>query len=50
MKGKSILGSNMTKGVKEVLGTCVSMGVTIDDQDPRDVQRLIDQGDYKVGD
>jgi large subunit ribosomal protein L11 len=49
MKGKNILGGSLAQGVKEVLGTCVSMGVTIDDLDPRDVQRLIDQGEYKIG-
>ena len=49
MKGKSILGGTLARGIKEVLGTCVSMGVTIDNQDPRDVQRLIDQGEYDIG-
>jgi large subunit ribosomal protein L11 len=50
MKGQSILGRTMQQSVKEILGTCVSMGVTVDDQDPRDVQRLIDEGKYKLDD
>jgi large subunit ribosomal protein L11 len=48
MKGQSILGNSLKDSVKEILGTCVSMGITIDGQDPRDVQRLIDEGKYKV--
>lgn len=48
MKGQSILGKTLKDSVKEVLGTCVSMGVTVDGQDPRDIQRLIDSDKYKV--
>lgn len=46
MKGQTILGSTMKQAVKEILGTCVSMGVTVENQDPRDVQRSIDEGKY----
>ena len=39
--------ANTLKGmVKEVLGTCVSMGVTIDDNDPREMQKQIDDGEW----
>ena len=48
MKSKSILGRTIEQSVKEVLGTCVSMGVTVNDKDPRDIQQLIDQGEYKI--
>ncbi len=34
--------------VKEVLGTCVSVGCTVDGQDPRDVQKKIDSGEITV--
>jgi large subunit ribosomal protein L11 len=50
MKSKSILGRTMEQSVKEVLGTCMSMGVTVDNKDPRDIQRLIDSGEYKISD
>ncbi|WP_455393031.1 50S ribosomal protein L11 [[Eubacterium] cellulosolvens] len=50
MKSKSILGRTVTQSVKEVLGTCVSMGVTVEAKDPRDIQQLIDQGNYKITD
>ncbi len=31
---------------KEVLGTCVSMGITVDGRDPRDVQKEISDGKW----
>merc|ERR1711920_326976 len=35
--------------VKEVLGTCVSIGCSIDGKSPKDVQAAIDSGDVDVG-
>jgi len=32
--------------VKEVLGTCVSVGVTVEGKDPREVQKEVDRGVY----
>lgn len=34
--------------VKEILGTCVSIGCTVDGKDPRDIQKEIDQGTIEV--
>ena len=34
--------------VKEILGTCVSVGCTVEGQDPRDVQKQIDEGEIDV--
>jgi large subunit ribosomal protein L12e len=34
--------------VKEVLGTCVSLGCTIDGKGAKEVQSLIDQGEIDV--
>jgi len=31
---------------KEILGTCVSMGITVDGRDPRDVQKEISEGKW----
>ena len=43
-------GTSLAKGtkstVKEILGTCVSMGVTVDGKNPREVQREIDEGKH----
>lgn len=43
-KENDLLGSSLANRVKSVLGTCVSMGVTIDGMDPRTVQQEIDDG------
>ncbi|MDO8124659.1 MAG: 50S ribosomal protein L11 [Candidatus Hermodarchaeota archaeon] len=43
-KEADLLGSSRRNQVKSVLGTCVSMGVTIDGKDARTVQQEIDQG------
>merc|ERR1719486_1409198 len=32
--------------VKEILGTCMSIGCTVDKKSPRDVQREIDDGEH----
>jgi large subunit ribosomal protein L11 len=31
---------------KEVLGTCISMGITVDGRDPREVQKEISEGKW----
>ena len=47
MKGRS-MSASFQGIVKEILGTCVSVGCTIDGKDPRDVQAAIDAGEIKV--
>ena len=37
-----------TGTVKEVLGTCVSLGCTIDGKSPKELQQLIDQGEIDI--
>ena len=34
----------LTGTVKEILGTCVSVGCTVDGEDPREIQGKIDEG------
>ncbi|ENN96347.1 50S ribosomal protein L11P [Methanocaldococcus villosus KIN24-T80] len=46
MKRKSMLSYTLKDAVKEVLGTCGSMGVTVEGKDPKEVQKEIDQGVY----
>ena len=46
MKENDLLGETLKWKVKEVLGTCVSMGVTVEGLDPRDMQREIAKGRY----
>jgi large subunit ribosomal protein L11 len=46
VKADDVLGRDLKAAVKEVLGTGVSMGVTIEGKDPRTVQQEIDDGKY----
>ena len=46
VKGTELLAKNLKAAVKEVLGSCVSMGATVEDKDPREVQREIDEGKH----
>lgn len=46
VKGDQVLARNLKAAVKEILGSCVSMGVTVNGKDPKDVQEDIDQGKY----
>ena len=47
MSEKSL--SRELKGtVKEVLGTCVAVGITVDGKSPKDVQKEIDSGKHKI--
>ena len=43
-KGDTMLSYDLAGRVKEVLGTCVSMGVRVEGKDPREIQREIDKG------
>ena len=46
VKGAELLAKNPKTAVKEVLGSCLSMGVTVEDKDPREVQKEIDEGKH----
>ncbi|NIU38496.1 50S ribosomal protein L11 [Candidatus Bathyarchaeota archaeon] len=46
VKGDQVLARNRKAAIKEILGSCVSMGVTVEGKDPKDVQGEIDQGKY----
>jgi len=43
-KRPALLSRELKAAVKEVLGSCVSMGVTVEGKDPREVQREVDEG------
>ena len=47
MKRPQLLSQTLKSAAKEMLGTCVSMGVTVEGKDPREVQREIDEGSYE---
>lgn len=46
MKFDSLLANDYKAGVKEVMGTCVSMGLSVDGKDPRQAQKDVDAGVY----
>jgi len=46
MKQVELLAPNIKRAVKEILGTCVSMGVTVEGKDPKEVQKEIDEGKH----
>ncbi len=46
MKKDSMLGKSKKERFKEVVGTCVSMGVTVDNKEPKQVIKEIEAGGY----
>ena len=47
IKRAELLARDLKDAAKEMLGTCVSMGVTVEGKDPREVQKEIDEGKYE---
>ena len=47
IKRAELLAQTLKSAAKEVLGSCVSMGVTVEGKDPREVQKEIDEGKYE---
>ncbi|MFQ3294451.1 MAG: large subunit ribosomal protein L11 [Halobacteriales archaeon] len=45
-KHPDLLSYELTDAAKEVVGTCTSLGVTIEGENPRDFKVKIDAGDY----
>lgn len=48
MKMESMLSTNLKSAVLEVIWSCVSLGVTVEGKDPREVQKLIKEGKIEV--
>jgi large subunit ribosomal protein L11 len=46
MKFDALLAPNYKNATKEIIGTCVTMGITVEGMDPREAQKEIDQGTY----
>ncbi|UCG36592.1 MAG: 50S ribosomal protein L11 [Candidatus Bathyarchaeota archaeon] len=45
-KQSQLLAKSLKLAAKEVIGSCVSMGVTINGEDPKKIQTEIDEGKY----
>jgi large subunit ribosomal protein L11 len=46
MKYDDLLANDYKHAAKEVIGTCVSMGINVEGKDGRETQKDIDNGDY----
>jgi len=46
LKRSEVLAKDLKAAAKEILGSCVSMGVTVEDKDPREVQTEVDEGKH----
>ncbi len=46
MKRDNMLAQSLKAAVKEVIGTALSMGVTVEGKDPREIQKEIDEGAF----
>jgi large subunit ribosomal protein L11 len=44
LKREQLFSKNLKGAVKEILGSCVSVGITVNEKEPKDVQREIDAG------
>jgi len=45
-KHPDLLSYDLKNAAKEIVGTCTSLGVTIEDEDPRSFKERIDTGEY----
>ncbi len=46
IKRPELLAKTLKGAAKEVMGTCVSIGVTVEGKDPREVQKEVDEGKF----
>lgn len=46
MKTGALLGKDLKHRTKEIIGTCVSLGVNVEGKKPREIQKLIDAGEF----
>lgn len=46
IKREELLAKNLKLAAKEILGSCVSMGVTVEGKDPREIQQEIEEGKH----
>ena len=46
MKKDNLLGKELKQKTKEIIGTCVSLGVTVEGKKPQQIQKAIDEGEY----
>jgi len=47
MKRDGLLSRNFESAVNEIIGSCIPMGVTVEDMDPREAQKAVKAGKFK---
>ncbi|MFW6047000.1 MAG: 50S ribosomal protein L11 [Candidatus Woesearchaeota archaeon] len=48
IKAEDMMGVSLKSKVKEAIGTCVSMGITVEGENPKEIFKKIDSGDIKI--
>ncbi len=46
MKYDNLLGKKLKQKTKEIIGTCVSMGISVEGKTPQEIQKAIDEGEF----
>ena len=46
MKYDSLLGREIKQKTKEIIGTCITLGVNVEGKNPKEIQKAIDNGDF----
>ena len=46
MKHDNLLGNDLKHKTKEIIGTCVSLGVNVEGKKPAEIQKAIDAGEF----
>lgn len=46
MKFESLLGKNLKEKTKEIVGTCISIGVTVEEKNPKEIIIAINEGEF----
>jgi large subunit ribosomal protein L11 len=46
MKFDNLLGKELKQKTKEVIGSCVSIGITVEGKKPQEIQKTIDEGEF----
>ncbi len=46
IKRPELLAKTLKGAAKEIMGTCISMGITVEGKDPREVQKEVDEGKF----
>jgi large subunit ribosomal protein L11 len=46
LKFDNLLGKDLQQKTKEIIATCISIGVTVEDKNPKEILKAINEGEY----